>query len=78
MTEQTIQQLREARGESRIELAQALAVPAATVAEWETGQAEPTVLQFRALTEHFGIAEHQLDVRPGDPPSLGERLGDLL
>ena len=63
----TIQELREARGESRQELADALGVTLDEVSAWETGEAGPTVTQFRALTEHFSVAEHEIElVSPGE------------
>jgi transcriptional regulator with XRE-family HTH domain len=60
----SIQQLREARGESRQELADAVGVTLDEVSAWETGEAEPTVTRFRALAEHFGVAEHEIELAP--------------
>ena len=74
----TIQELREERGESRSDLAEALGVNLSEVTEWEMGRREPTISRLRVLTEHFGVRDDQLNLRPGDPPSLGERLMALL
>ena len=74
----TIRELREGRGESRAELAAVLGVTSEEIVNWETGKAEPTISRLRALTEHFGVRDDQINLRPGDPPSLGDRLTDLL
>ncbi len=74
----TIRELREARGESRADLARALGVASKDIVDWETGKAEPTISRLRALTEHFGVRDDQIKLRPGDPPSLAERLTDLF
>ena len=42
------------------------------------GKAEPTISRLRALTEHFGIRDDQIDLNPGHPPSITERLADAL
>ena len=75
---QTIRDLREARGESRATLAAALGVTLAEVVEWEMGKAEPTISRLRALTEYFGVRDDQINLRPGESPSLGDRLAELL
>jgi transcriptional regulator with XRE-family HTH domain len=74
----TIQQLREERGESRSDLAAALGVTVRQVTDWEMGKAEPTISRLRLLTEHFGVRDDQIELQPGRPPSLGDRLADLL
>jgi len=74
----TIQDLREARGESRAQLAHAVGVIPSVVADWEAGKAEPTVSRLKILTKHFGVRDDQIDLRPGHEPSIGERLADLL
>ena len=73
----TIQELREERGESRAALA-ALGVTSEEVVEWERGKTEPTISRLRALTGHFGVRDDQINLRPGDPPSLVDRLAELL
>jgi transcriptional regulator with XRE-family HTH domain len=73
----TIQDLREERGELRAALA-ALGVTSEEVVEWERGKTEPTISRLRALTGHFGVRDDQINLRPGDPPSLVDRLADLL
>ena len=74
----TIQHLREERGESRSELAKALGVTVQQVTAWEMDRGEPSISQLRALTEHFGVRDDQIDLRPGHPPSLGDRLAELF
>ncbi len=74
----TIQQLREARGESRADLAAALGVSVDDVTRWERDRAEPTLSRLRRLTEHFGVRDDQIDLQPGRPPSLGDRLRDVV
>ena len=70
----TIQQLREERGESRAQLAKALGVMSNDVAEWEAGTAEPTISRLRALTEHFGVRDDQINLRPRESSSIANRL----
>ena len=70
----TIQQLREERGESRAQLAQALGVMPDDVAAWEAGTAEPRVSRLRALTEHFGVRDDQINLRPHEASSIANRL----
>jgi transcriptional regulator with XRE-family HTH domain len=74
----TIRELREERGELRAALAAALGVTSEKVVEWEMGNAEPTISRLRALIEHFGVRDDQINLRPGDPPTLGDRLAELL
>ena len=74
----TIRELREERGESRATLATALGVTLEDVVEWEMGKAEPTISWLQALTEHFGVRDDQINLRPGESPSLGDRLAELL
>jgi transcriptional regulator with XRE-family HTH domain len=70
----TIQQLREARGESQTQLAQAIGVTPKDVAEWEAGTAEPRISRMRALTNHFGVRDDQINLRPTEASSLIDRL----
>jgi transcriptional regulator with XRE-family HTH domain len=74
----TIQELREERGESRPQLAKALGVMPQNVVDWEMGRTEPTISPLRALTEHFGVRDDQINLKPGQPPTLGERLAKLF
>jgi ribosome-binding protein aMBF1 (putative translation factor) len=74
----TIQELREDRGESRADLAATLGVTLDEVTAWELGRAQPRIARMRVLTEHFGVRDDQIRVDPGQPPSLADRLGDLL
>jgi ribosome-binding protein aMBF1 (putative translation factor) len=70
----TIQELREARGESRADLAAAIGVTVGDVTAWEMGTAEPRISRMRALTKHFGIRDDQINLRPGEASSLVDRL----
>ena len=70
----TIQEFREDRGESRSDLAAALGVTVQQVTEWEMGRAEPTITRLRMLTEHFGVRDDQINLRPGNAPSIADRL----
>jgi transcriptional regulator with XRE-family HTH domain len=74
----TIQELREARGEARADLVAAVGVTLSEVTDWELGKAEPGVARMRALTTHFGVRDDQIRLDPGQPPSLADRLGELL
>jgi transcriptional regulator with XRE-family HTH domain len=74
----TIRDLREERGESRSELAAAVGVTLSELTDWELGKAEPGVARMRLLTEHFGVRDDQINLRPGDPPSIGERVVNAL
>jgi transcriptional regulator with XRE-family HTH domain len=74
----TIRELREERGESRAQLAKALRVMPLDVVDWEMGRTEPTISRLRALTEHFGVRDDQINLRPGHRPTIGERLRDAL
>ena len=74
----TIQALREERGESRAQLAKVLGVMPNDVAAWEMGRAEPGISRMRALTEHFGVRDDEINLKPGQPPTLGEQLRDAL
>ncbi len=70
----TIQELREARGESRAQLARALGVKPSDIAAWEAGTAEPRISQLRALTEHFAVRDDQINLRPNESSSIADRL----
>jgi hypothetical protein len=48
------------------------------VTDWELGKAEPGVARMPALTTHFGVRDDQIRLDPGQPPSLADRLGELL
>lgn len=72
----SIRDLREARGESQMQRAAALGVTSKEVVDWEAGTAEPTMSRLRALTEHFGVRDDEIDLRPGHAPSIAERLAD--
>jgi len=74
----TIQELREDRAESRDDLATAIGVTADEVADWWMGRTEPTVSRLRVLTEHFSVRDDQINLRPHDPPSFGDRVVEVL
>ena len=74
----TIQELREGRGESRADLATALGVTLDEVTNWEMGKAEPGLSRLRVLTEHFGVRDDEINLKPGQEPTLGERLADAF
>ena len=74
----TIQELREGRGESRADLATALGVTLDEVTNWEMGKAEPGLSRLRVLTEHFGVRDDEINLKPGHEPTLGERLADAF
>ncbi len=74
----TIRELREARGEARADLAEALGVSLQQVMEWELGQATPTRSRLRTLTEHFGVRDDQIELEPWRPPSIADRLADVV
>jgi transcriptional regulator with XRE-family HTH domain len=74
----TIQELRDARGESRPDLAAAIGVTLDEVTAWEMGRAEPGVSRLRVLSEHFGVRDDQINLKPGQAPTLGERLADAF
>jgi transcriptional regulator with XRE-family HTH domain len=74
----TIRQLREERGESQMQLAEALGATSQDVQDLETGIASPSVERLRLLTEHFGVDETAIDLEPHRPPSLGEQVMEAL
>ncbi len=58
---QTIRVLREGRGWTQLELANALGVTPATVYNWERGQFEPKASQLRAIAKYFGVSMDAID-----------------
>jgi transcriptional regulator with XRE-family HTH domain len=74
----TIRQLREERGESTLQLANALDVTLQDVNDLETGVASPSVERLRRLTEHFGVDETAINLEPQRSPSVGEQIRDAL
>jgi transcriptional regulator with XRE-family HTH domain len=71
---QTIQELREARGQSRADLAAAIGVTLDEVTDWEMGRAKPGLSRMRVLTQHFGVRDDQIELRPGEASSIVDRL----
>ena len=74
----TIRQLREERGESEQQLADALSATRQDIQDLEKGVASPSVQRLRQLTERFGVDETDIDLEPNRPPSLGEQVVDVL
>jgi len=74
----TIRELREERGESEQQLADALGATLSEVAELESGAASPSVQRLGLLTEHFGVGEEEINLEPYRPPTLGEQVRDVL
>ena len=52
----TIRELREARGWTQLELANALKVTPATVYNWERGRYEPSASKLRAIAQTFDVS----------------------
>ena len=74
----TIQQLREERGESQQQLADALDATLRDVQDLETGLSSPSLERLRRLTAHFGVDETDLNLEPQRPRTFGEQLRDAL
>ena len=74
----TIRHLREERGESEIQLAEALGATLRDIQDLETGVASPSVTRLRRLTEHFGVDETDINLEPQRPPALGEHVLDAI
>ena len=74
----SIRQLREERGESAAELAQALRISTLELNDLEAGVASPSVVRLKQLTRHFGVDETEIDLEPYKPPSLGEQIVDAI
>ncbi len=74
----TIRQLREDRGESQLQLAEALGATRQDIQDLETGIASPSVERLRLLTAHFGVDETAIDLEPNRPPSFGEQVVEAL
>lgn len=55
-----IRALREAKGLSQRELADALGLDQTTVSAWERGVAEPTVFNLRRLADVLGVSPGEL------------------
>jgi transcriptional regulator with XRE-family HTH domain len=74
----TIRQLRGERGESQMQLAEALGTTLRDIQDLETGIASPSVERLRRLTEHFGVDETDINLEPHRPPTLGEHVLDAI
>lgn len=55
-----IRALREAKGLSQAELAEALGVDQTTISAWERGVAEPTLFNLRRLADVLGVSAGEL------------------
>ena len=58
---QTIRELRQARGWTQLDLANAIGVTPVTVFNWERGKYEPKASQLRALARAFGVSMDAID-----------------
>jgi ribosome-binding protein aMBF1 (putative translation factor) len=74
----TIRQLREERGESEMQLTDALSARPKDIQDLEQGISSPAVGRLRLLTEHVGVRDNGIGLEPDHEPSFGERLGDAL
>ena len=50
-----IRALREAKGMTQAELAEALGLSQPAIVQWETGKNEPTAFNIRRLADLFGV-----------------------
>ncbi len=57
----TIRELRQARGWTQLELANAIGVTPVTVFNWERGKYEPKASQIRALARVFEVSMDAID-----------------
>ena len=57
----TIRDLRQDRGWTQLELANALGVTPVTVFNWERGHHEPKATQLRARAGAFGVSMDEID-----------------
>jgi ribosome-binding protein aMBF1 (putative translation factor) len=74
----TTQPLRRERGESRTQLMKAFGVKPNDIAECELGTAESGISRMRTVAEHFGVRDDETSLKPGEPPTLDERLADAF
>jgi transcriptional regulator with XRE-family HTH domain len=74
----TIQELRQERGESQQQLAEALSATPHDIQDLETGVASPSLERLRLLTEHFGVRQEDINLEPQRPRTIGEHLRDAL
>ena len=57
----TIRELRQERGWTQLDLANAIGVTPVTVFNWERGEHEPKASQLRALARAFGVSMDEID-----------------
>lgn len=57
----TMKEWREERGVTQLEVAFALGITPATVANWEAGRSEPKARHLRALAEFLGVPMGEID-----------------
>jgi len=57
----TMREWREERGVTQLDIAFAIGVTPATVANWETGRSEPKARHLRALAEYLGVPMDDID-----------------
>ena len=74
----TIRQLREERGESTMQLAEAISVTLQDIHDLETGAVRPSVKRLRRLTRLFGVRQEDINLEPNRPPTAGEQIREVL
>ena len=74
MTHFRIRSLREARGVSRYEIAEAAGVSYAAVAQWEDGKVLPTADKLPAIAAVLGCEVGEL-YEPGELRAAGKTMG---
>jgi DNA-binding XRE family transcriptional regulator len=74
----TVRQLREERGESTMQLAEALGATLQDIHDLETGAVRPSVERLRRLTRHFGVRHEDITLEPNRPPTMGEQIREVL
>jgi transcriptional regulator with XRE-family HTH domain len=74
----TIRELREERGESSQQLADALGATLQDIHDLEAGIASPSVERLRLLTQHFDVKDDEINLEPYRAPTPGEHLRDAL
>ncbi len=64
---QTIRQLREAKGWTQLQLANAAGVTPSTIYNWERGRFEPKASQLRAVARALGISSDEIELVDKQP-----------
>jgi transcriptional regulator with XRE-family HTH domain len=74
----TIRQLREDRGESTMQLAEALGTTLQDIHDLESGVASPSAAQLRRLARHFGVRKEAINLEPDRSPTVGDQVREAL